>query len=404
MRPSSPPKMEAYTNPQNAGAGVSYPGIVPPVTMNSDFNNGLWPNTHYPGSELDFPNMNSGAAAGLNSVAQYRVQPQHQPQNSFYGQEFYDLGGQGGQSGFQNMAPHYGGGVENNLMGMPAPPSYPGTPSPQNQLPTPQSWPNAPTPPLGAASVPAPHYSIPTKIEPPPTPGPPTSSVEATVSGYPMTGYPGMPDSVVNAMNAAVPSAAMTTPGGVDPFDPFAIEQPSSTADNTISGPGMGNNNALGPRGSGPRASQGKGGGRGVAKGSGVNKRRKAGTGEDTLHPEVRFAKEKERRVSNNTRERIRIRDINEALTELGRVVMTLRPKAADKPQTKLAVLNMAVDVITGLERKVRDRNLNPAALALNRGPSGPYAGGHGAPSTSTSMTSSATTSMMNSSSSEMGK
>ena len=88
--------MEAYTNPQNAGAGVSYPGIVPPVTMNSDFNNGLWPNTHYPGSELDFPNMNSGAAAGLNSVAQYRVQPQHQPQNSFYGQEFYDLGGQGG--------------------------------------------------------------------------------------------------------------------------------------------------------------------------------------------------------------------------------------------------------------------------------------------------------------------
>ena len=117
-----------------------------------------------------------------------------------------------------------------------------------------------------------------------------------------MTGYPGMPDSVVNAMNAAVPSAAMTTPGGVDPFDPFAIEQPSSTADNTISGPGMGNSNALGPRGSGPRASQGKGGGRGVAKGSGVNKRRKA-AGEDTLHPEVRFAKEKERRVSNNTLE-----------------------------------------------------------------------------------------------------
>ena len=48
---------------------------------------------------------------------------------------------------------------------------------------------------------------------------------------------------------------------------------------------------------------------------------------------------------------------------------MTLRPKAADKPQTKLAVLNMAVDVITHLEKKVRDRNLNPAALALNRGP-----------------------------------
>ncbi len=73
-----------------------------------------------------------------------------------------------------------------------------------------------------------------------------------------------------------------------------------------------------------------------------------------------------------------RIRDINEALTELGRIVMSLRPKAADKPQTKLAVLNMAVDVITSLESKVRDRNLNPAALALNRGPAptGPTPGG----------------------------
>ena len=56
---------------------------------------------------------------------------------------------------------------------------------------------------------------------------------------------------------------------------------------------------------------------------------------------------------------------------------MTLRPKAADKPQTKLAVLNMAVDVITHLEKKVRERNLNPAALALNRGPT---PGGPGAP------------------------
>ena len=108
----------------------------------------------------------------------------------------------------------------------------------------------------------------------------------------------------------------------------------------------------------------------------GVNKRRgKSSNLDETLEPHIRAHKEKERRVSNNTRERIRIRDINEALTELGRVVMTLRPKAADKPQTKLAVLNMAVDVITHLEKKVRDRNLNPAALALNRGPTGPPAG-----------------------------
>ena len=59
--------------------------------------------------------------------------------------------------------------------------------------------------------------------------------------------------------------------------------------------------------------------------------------------------------------------DVNKALTELGRVVMTLRPKGADKPQTKEAVLDMAVDVLTHLEKKVRDRNLNPAALPLNR-------------------------------------
>ena len=101
-----------------------------------------------------------------------------------------------------------------------------------------------------------------------------------------------------------------------------------------------------------------------------MNKRRGKAQNDDTLDPHLRAVKDKERRVSNNSRERIRIRDINEALTELGRVVMTLRPKAADKPQTKLAVLNMAVDVITHLEKKVRDRNLNPAALALNRGPS----------------------------------
>ena len=81
---------------------------------------------------------------------------------------------------------------------------------------------------------------------------------------------------------------------------------------------------------------------------------------------------EKERRFSNNTRERMRIRDINEALAELGRICMTIRPPGQqDKPQTKLGVLNMAVEMITSLEQKVRERNLNPSALALQRGPGG---------------------------------
>jgi len=74
--------------------------------------------------------------------------------------------------------------------------------------------------------------------------------------------------------------------------------------------------------------------------------------------------KEKDRRFSNNARERMRIRDINDALNELGRVCMMLKP-AGDKPQTKLGVLNMAVDIINNLEGQVRERNINPNAVCL---------------------------------------
>ncbi|KAG0721489.1 Protein daughterless [Chionoecetes opilio] len=49
---------------------------------------------------------------------------------------------------------------------------------------------------------------------------------------------------------------------------------------------------------------------------------------------------------------RIRIRDINDALKELGRMCMT--HLKTDKPQTKLGILNMAVDVIMSLEQQVR--------------------------------------------------
>ncbi|PIO16132.1 hypothetical protein AB205_0219290 [Aquarana catesbeiana] len=69
--------------------------------------------------------------------------------------------------------------------------------------------------------------------------------------------------------------------------------------------------------------------------------------------------------MSNNARERVRVRDINEAFKELGRMVqMHLK---ADKAQTKLIILQQAVQVIMSLEQQVRERNLNPKAACLKR-------------------------------------
>ncbi|KAL3286698.1 hypothetical protein HHI36_001193, partial [Cryptolaemus montrouzieri] len=88
-------------------------------------------------------------------------------------------------------------------------------------------------------------------------------------------------------------------------------------------------------------------------------------TEEGDLDPDVKAQREKERRQANNARERIRIRDINEALKELGRMCMA--HLKTDKPQTKLGILNMAVEVIMTLEQQVRERNLNPKAACLKR-------------------------------------
>ncbi|XP_050077302.1 protein daughterless isoform X3 [Anopheles maculipalpis] len=86
---------------------------------------------------------------------------------------------------------------------------------------------------------------------------------------------------------------------------------------------------------------------------------------DDDLDPLAKDRKERERRQANNARERIRIRDINEALKELGRMCMS--HLKSDKPQTKLGILNMAVEVIMTLEQQVRERNLNPKAACLKR-------------------------------------
>ncbi|PAA83480.1 hypothetical protein BOX15_Mlig034223g2 [Macrostomum lignano] len=83
------------------------------------------------------------------------------------------------------------------------------------------------------------------------------------------------------------------------------------------------------------------------------------------LSPGQRLVRESARRHANNARERVRVRDINSAFKELGR--MTTLHMHHEKPQTKLSVLQQAVAVITALEQQVRERNLNPKAACLKK-------------------------------------
>jgi len=86
---------------------------------------------------------------------------------------------------------------------------------------------------------------------------------------------------------------------------------------------------------------------------------------EEDLPPEEREKREKERRLANNARERLRVRDINEAFKELGR--MCQMHTKSDKPQTKLTILQQAVQVIMTLEIELRDRNMNPKTACMKR-------------------------------------
>lgn len=147
------------------------------------------------------------------------------------------------------------------------------------------------------------------------------------------------------------PSPYSPSVASTEDFQRFTPQPPVSPSPSSLDGSDSKPRKAGGPMRGKRRSKTSEGGEEGVG-----------------LDPQVRQVKEKERRHANNSRERMRIRDINDALNELGRVCMQLKPKGADKPQTKLSILNLAVDVISNLESKVREKNLNPSALCtVNR-------------------------------------
>lgn len=76
---------------------------------------------------------------------------------------------------------------------------------------------------------------------------------------------------------------------------------------------------------------------------------------DENLTAEEKEQRERERRLANNARERVRVRDINEAFRELGRMCQV--HLQSDKAQTKLIILQQAVQVILGLEKQVRGRS-----------------------------------------------
>ncbi|VDO07435.1 unnamed protein product [Rodentolepis nana] len=85
--------------------------------------------------------------------------------------------------------------------------------------------------------------------------------------------------------------------------------------------------------------------------------------GREDETPEQRDARERNRRQANNARERVRVRDINDAFQELGK--MCSQHLNLDRAQTKLNILQQAVVLISQLEQKVREKNVDPKQASL---------------------------------------
>lgn len=192
----------------------------------------------------------------------------------------------------------------------------------------------------------------------------PTDHLQGGHPGMAPPGYPpapGAPPPLMNhnAQTGKKRKADEMSAGSV--MSPYSTEplSPGSGRVSSSSGPPQPSSGAA--KGGAKRKKGGAGAAAVAASQQNINT---TNSGDDDDDPE----KAKDRRFANNARERMRIRDINDALNELGRVCMMLKPQKSDKPQTKLGVLNLAVEVINNLEAQVRERNLNPSSVCLKRG------------------------------------
>ncbi|KAF8369105.1 hlh-2 [Pristionchus pacificus] len=100
---------------------------------------------------------------------------------------------------------------------------------------------------------------------------------------------------------------------------------------------------------------------------------RSAGGGDSEDFDENEGEDDHDRRKLNNIRERVRVKDINNAFHELGHMVNQFDNAGVtmEKQQTKLGILHNAVELIKNLEEQVKRRNLarNMANGALPAGP-----------------------------------